>query len=287
MGRQIAEFLPAAKNLYDTASQILGYDLGRFCFEDPEERLDSTEISQPALYVTSLAALESLRASSPDVVESVEGVAGLSLGEYTALTFAGVMDFETGLRLVQQRGRAMQEAADSLPGGMVSVLGLDRETVESLSDQACGDGETLQVANLLCPGNIVVSGSKTSCERLVDLASQAGAMRVVPLAVAGAFHTRLMESAVGPLTEALSHAEMLPPRIPVLSNVDAQSHNDPKEIRRLLLEQIVSPVLWEDSMRCFLADGFDLFYEVGPGRVLRGLLRRIERKKATCECVMD
>jgi len=287
MGRQMAESLPAARRLYDAASQILGYDLAQLCFEGPEQQLDSTEFSQPALYVTSLAALESLRVSSPDAVESVGAAAGLSLGEYTALAFAGAVEFETGLRLVQQRGRAMQDASDNSPSGMVSVLGLDRETVESICHRARGDDETLQIANLLCPGNIAVSGSTVACERLVDLAKEAGAMRVVPLAVAGAFHTRLMEPAGDLFAEALSLAEVSTPRIPVLSNVDAEFHSDPEEIRRLLLEQIVSPVLWEDSMRRLLADGFDHFYEVGPGRILRGLMRRIERKNATCECVMD
>jgi [acyl-carrier-protein] S-malonyltransferase len=212
--------------------------------------------------------------------------AGLSLGEYTALAFAGVMDFETGLRLVQQRGQAMQDAADASPSGMVSILGLEREQVESLCEQARVEGETLQVANLLCPGNIAVSGSNESCERVVDLANQAGAMRVVPLAVAGAFHTDLMSSAVDTMAAALADARLSPPRISVVMNVDAQPHDDPEEIRELLIQQIVSPVRWEDSMRWLIAEGLEQFYEVGPGRVLRGLMRRIHRK-VSCESVLD
>ncbi len=286
MGRQLAESLPAARELYDRANALLGYDLAKLCFEGPQEELDSTVISQPALYVTSLAAVEALRDREPDVVDQCAATAGLSLGEYTALAFAGVMDFETGLQLVQRRGQAMQDASDASPSAMVSVLGLDRDVVESLCDEARLDGETLQVANLLCPGNIAVSGSNHSCERMVELAQEAGAMRVVPLAVAGAFHTGLMEPAIEPMQIALSGATLSRPRIPVVSNVDAQAHDDPEKINELLISQIVSPVRWEDSMRELLGMGVSQFYEVGPGRVLRGLLRRIERK-IPCETVLD
>jgi len=286
MGRQLAESLPAARELYDRANALLGYDLAKLCFEGPQEELDSTVISQPALYVTSLAAVEALRDREPEVVDQCAATAGLSLGEYTALAFAGVMDFETGLQLVQRRGQAMQDASDASPSAMVSVLGLDRDVVESLCDEARLDGETLQVANLLCPGNIAVSGSNHSCERMVELAQEAGAMRVVPLAVAGAFHTGLMEPAIEPMQIALSGATLSRPRIPVVSNVDAQAHDDPEKINELLISQIVSPVRWEDSMRELLGMGVSQFYEVGPGRVLRGLLRRIERK-IPCETVLD
>jgi len=285
MGQQLAETLPAARALFERAGAVLGYDLAKLCFEGPAEELDSTVHSQPALFVTSLAALESLRQQSPDVVLSCEAAAGLSLGEYTALVFAGVFDFESGLKLVQQRGRAMQDAADQTPSGMVSVLGLERSQVEDLCAEARGD-ETLQVANLLCPGNIVVSGTNTACERVAELAEKAGAMKVIPLAVAGAFHTPVMQSAVERLAAALANVPMHKPKLPVISNVDAQPHDDPEEIRQLLVKQVVSPVRWEDSMNYLIGQGFDQFYEVGPGRVLRGLLRRIDRK-LPCESVMD
>ena len=287
MGRQLAESVPVAQRLYARAADVLGYDLAELCFNGPENELDSTVISQPALYVTSLAALESLRASNPDIVEKCEAAAGLSLGEYTALAFADVFDFETGLRLVQKRGQAMQDAADATPSGMMSILGLTPEKIDTLCDEARLEGETLQIANLLCPGNVAVSGSNHSCERLVELAQDAGAMRIVPLAVAGAFHTQLMEPAVEQLAVALANADLSPPRVTVVSNVDAQAHDDPEQIRQLLLQQIVSPVRWEDSIRRLLADQFNRFYEVGPGRVLRGLIRRIERKAASCESVME
>lgn len=277
MGKQLADSLPAARQLYDKAADVLGYDLAEKCFEGPETELDSTVISQPALFVTSLAALESLRSESPDVVLSCEATAGLSLGEYTAMVFAGVMEFDDALRVVKRRGEAMQAASDAVASGMVSVLGLERVQVEQICDEIRGDG-ILQVANLLCPGNIVVSGENATCEKIAEAAEKAGAMKVIPLAVAGAFHTPIMQPAVEQLAEALADVPMRKPRIPVVSNVDAQAHDDPEQIRDLLIKQVVSPVLWEDSMRNLLDQGYNEFYEVGPGRVLRGLLRRIERK---------
>lgn len=285
MGQDLADRLPAARNLYEEAARILGYDLAQLCFSGPAEQLDSTIHSQPALFVTSLAALEALRDDQPDVVLSCEAAAGLSLGEYTAMVFAGALDFEDGLRLVQRRGAAMQEAADATPSGMVSLLGLERVQVEELCKQA-RQADTLQIANLLCPGNIVVSGDNAACERVAELAPGAGAIKAVPLAVAGAFHTPIMQSAVGQLAEALAGVKLRSPRIPVISNVDARPHSDPEEIRQLLIRQVISPVQWEDSMRYLLDQGFDQFYEVGPGRVLRGLLRRIDRK-ATCHSLMS
>jgi [acyl-carrier-protein] S-malonyltransferase len=283
MGRALTESLPEAGRLFTRAGEILGYDLKRICFEGPAHELDSTAHSQPALFVASLAALESLRTQSPEVVAQCQAAAGLSLGEYTALVFAGVLDFESGLKLVQQRGRAMQQAADATPSGMVSVLGLDRAQIDALCQQARG-GEILQIANYLCPGNLAVSGTKGACQRVVELAQNAGAMKAVPLAVAGAFHTPIKQPAIGRLAEALAGVTLGKPRIPVISNVDALPHDDPDEIRRLLIEQVVSPVRWEDSIRYLLDQGFDRFYEIGPGRVLRGLLRRIDRA-ASCENV--
>lgn len=283
MGRRLFESLPGARRLYDRAAEVLGYDLAKLCFEGPAEELDSTVYSQPAIFVTSLAALESLRAETPDVVLGCEATAGLSLGEYTAMVFAGVMEFEDGLTLVQRRGSAMQEASDATPSGMVSILGLERVEVESLCEKARGE-ETLKIANLLCPGNIVISGSLAACERAAEMARSMGAMKAMPLAVAGAFHTEIMRPADQRCAEALTDVPMHKPRIPVISNVDALSHDDPEEIRRILVRQILQPVRWEDSMRGLLQQGFDQFYEVGPGRVLRGLLRRIDRK-VSCQCV--
>ncbi len=278
MGAELAATLPAAKTLFDCASAILGYDLLQLCTEGPAEKLNSTVYSQPALFVCSLAALEQLRQDSPDVVEGCAITAGLSLGEYTALVFAGAIDFDAGLKLVQARGQAMQDASDAVSSSMVSILGMEREAIETLCDEARGD-EVLQIANLLCPGNIVVSGSSAACERVAPLAEAAGAMKVIPLAVAGAFHTSIMQPAVERLKAALAEVEIRSPRIPVVSNVDAKTHENPDEIRDLLVQQVVNPVLWETSMRWLIEDfGVTQCYEIGPGRVLRGLLKRVARK---------
>ena len=282
MGRQIADKYPKARELYDRANGILGYDLARLCFEGPAAELDSTEISQPAIFVSSLAALEMLRADSPDVV--ADYAAGLSLGEYTALVFAGALSFEDGLRVVQQRGRAMQAAADATPSGMVSLLLLERPQVEELCREAASAGP-IQIANYLCPGNTVVSGARAACELIAGLAERAGG-RAVPLAVAGAFHTDIMRPADERLAEALAAVTLGTPQIPVVSNVDAAVHPDPAGIKELLVRQVLSPVLWENSIRMLLAEGVDRFYEIGPGKVLRGLLKRIDRK-ADCQTVND
>jgi len=285
MGRELATTVPAAKAIFEKANEILGYDLASICFEGPAEKLDSTVYSQPALFVTSVAALATMNENFSEVVESCQYAAGLSLGEYTALLFANVLDFEDGLRLVAERGAAMQAASDATPSGMVSILGLDREKVEQLCRELA-QGEVLQVANLLCPLNIVVSGTKAACQRVIDAAALAGAMKTVSLAVAGAFHTPIMQPAVERLMGALKNVKFREPRLPVVSNVDARPHEDPEEIRQLLVQQLVNPVLWEDSMAYLLAQGLKRVYEVGPGRVLRGLMKRIDRK-VDCQGVME
>lgn len=284
MGVELAEKNPAAAQLFERASEQLSYDLLELCRSGPPERLNSTVCSQPALFVCSIAALEQLQQETPEAIESAVATAGLSLGEYTALVFAGALDFDAGLKLVQSRGQAMQDAADQTPSSMVSLLGLEREQVEQICQEARGD-DVLEVANFLCPGNIVISGDRPACERAAELAEHAGAMKVIPLAVAGAFHTRLMQPAVERLEAALSEVEIRRPRIPVVSNVDATPHDDPAEIRELLVRQVVAPVRWEDSMRTLIESlGVEICYEVGPGRVLRGLLKRIARK-LPCENV--
>ncbi|MEN0109336.1 MAG: ACP S-malonyltransferase [Planctomycetota bacterium] len=285
MAAELVDQVPAAADLFAAASEQLGYDLLGLCKNGPAERLDATDRSQPALYVAALAALERLKVDDPGVIDACVATAGLSLGEYSALAFAGALSFEAGLAVVAERGAAMQSAAEASPSGMVSVLVLPAERVEDLCDQARSD-DTLRVANLLCPGNTVVSGSSAACDRLAAAAEEAGA-KTVRLAVAGAFHTPLMQPAVERLSAVLEGVEIKPPRVPVVSNVDAAPHTDPDEIRSLLVQQVVSPVLWEASVRTLMAaDGFaaDTFYEVGPGRVLRGLMKRIDRK-TPCESV--
>jgi [acyl-carrier-protein] S-malonyltransferase len=282
MSKPIFDALPAVKDLFDRASAVLGYDLAQLCNEGPAEELDTTAASQPAIFTLSIAALELLKTKVPDGISQCEAAASLSLGEYTALTFAGVFSFEEGLKLVQKRGQAMQAASDATPSGMVSIIGKELTDVEAICDKQRGSG-VLQVANILCPGNIVVSGTLEACERVAEQAN-VERFNAIPLAVAGAFHTPLMKPADEILAKALSATTMNSPEIPVISNVDALPHSEPEEIRQILVKQVLSPVLWEKSIRKLLADGFDTFYEVGPGRVLRGLMKRIDRK-VKCEGV--
>jgi [acyl-carrier-protein] S-malonyltransferase len=270
---------PAAAELFARASALLGYDLLAVCRSGPAERLNTTAVSQPAILVTSLAALEVQRARDPAPLEATAITAGLSLGEYTALVFAGALGFDDAVRVVAERGRAMQDCADASVGGMVAVLGLEREAVAALCEACRGDG-ILQVANVLCPGNIVVSGSLAACERLEAEAPAAGAMKCVRLEVAGAFHTPLMRPAVERLAAALAAADLRAPRIPVVSNVDARPHTDPEEIRALLARQVVGVVEWQASVAYILSTGVRSVWEIGPGRVLRGLLKRIDRSVA-------
>lgn len=277
-----------ARRIFDRGSAVLGYDLLDICRTGPSERLESTAVSQPAILATSLAMLELLRsaADSPFAGPGIEpATAGLSLGEYTALVHSGGLDLEAAFRVVDVRGRAMQACAEASPGGMVAVLGLERPEVAAVCDQA-RDGGVLEIANVLCPGNIVVSGSRDACDRVPAAAAAAGAMKCVPLAVAGAFHTPLMEPARDRLTEVLGEVELRRPRIPVISNVDAQPHTDPDEIRRLLARQVCGVVEWQASMEQLLSTGVARLWEVGPGRVLRGLLKRIDRRKP-CRGVLD
>ena len=276
---------PASRQLFDRAAAILGYDLLEICRAGPHEKLGATAISQPAILVTSLAALEVLREREGNPLTAAGVTAGLSLGEYTALVFAGAIEFDDAVRLVDLRGRAMQDCADASPGAMLAVLGLEREKLVDLCD-TCRAADVLEVANVLCPGNIVVSGTAAACRRLEEAAAAAGALKCVPLDVAGAFHTRLMQPAVERLTAALAATPVRPPRIPVVSNVDARPHDDPADIRRLLARQVVGVVEWNASMAAILSTGVRTIWEVGPGRVLRGLMKRIDRGVA-CHGVFD
>lgn len=277
-GDWVAEH-PAAAELFARGSEILGYDLLEVCRSGPADRLNTTAVSQPAILVTSLAALAVQRVRDATPLDTATLTAGLSLGEYTALVFAGALGFDDAVRIVAERGRAMQDCAEASPSGMVAVLGMERGDVAALCVSCVGDG-VLQVANVLCPGNIVVSGSLDACDRIDAAATAAGAMKCVRLEVAGAFHTRLMQPAVERLTAALAAASFQPPRIPVVSNVDAKPHTDPDEIRDLLARQVVGVVEWHASVAYILATGVRSVMEIGPGRVLRGLMKRIDRTVA-------
>jgi [acyl-carrier-protein] S-malonyltransferase len=247
--------------------------------------LNLTSNSQPALFVHSAAALADFFEQRPEVSDQVVAVAGLSLGEYSALFAAGALSFERGVALVAARGRAMQSAASAVSSQMASVIGVDREQVQSFCDQARQPGEILQLANLLCPGNIAISGHTESIRVCENLVSEAG-YKFIRLAVAGAFHTDIMRPAVEELQRALEHAQLSDARVPLVANVDAQLHDRASEFAGLLPRQIVSPVLWEASLRKLLDMGVEQFYEIGTGRVLTGTLKRTDRK-APCEAFGD
>ncbi len=270
MGRSLAEDFPAARDLFAEADRVLGFPISRLCFEGPEEELTRTENCQPALFVASLAALAAWRERVDPPQPAA--AAGLSLGEFSALAAAGVFSFEDGLRLVRLRGRLMQEACDRVEGGMAAVIGLAPEAVEAVAAEAGVD-----VANRNAPGQIVLSGPKEAVARAAELARARGARRAVMLDVAGAYHSRWMEPAAKGLESALAGVEMRPPAFPVVCNVTAQPETDPETFRVSLVRQLVSPVLWEDSMRSCLKRNWGPYLEFGPGGVLAGLLRRIDR----------
>ncbi|XP_073113403.1 uncharacterized protein [Elaeis guineensis] len=277
-----AQSVPAAADLFKKANDLLGFDLLDVCTNGPKEKLDSTVISQPAIYVTSLAAVEVLRTrdGGQDIIDSVDVTCGLSLGEYTSLAFAGAFSFEDGLKLVKLRGEAMQDAADAASSAMVSVIGLDSEKVQLLCDAAneeVDDKEKVQIANFLCPGNYAVSGGVKGVEAVEAKAKSFKARMTVRLAVAGAFHTRFMEPAVSRLEAALATTEIRTPKIPVISNVDAQPHSDPDMIKKILARQVTSPVQWELTVKTLLSKGLKKSYELGPGKVIAGIVKRMNK----------
>ena len=280
MGQWLCESFPIANDLFQQANEILGYDLQALCKDGPKERLDATEFSQPALFTVGMAAAKVLQDQQPERLANIKATAGLSLGEYTAVCFAGGLEFADALRLVQRRGQAMQAAADAVESGMASVIGMKLDDLQAVCDQV-KDDDVLRPANLLCPGNIAVSGHKTAVARLEPAVIEAGAMKFIPLTVAGAFHTSLMEPAVAALSEALAEMPIQDTQIPVYSNVDAAPHQSADEIRSLLSRQVTQPVLWEASIRKMIDDGIEGFLEAGTGRVLRGTLKRIQRKLPT------
>lgn len=278
MGKDLNDGFAEAAKIFTKANDILGFDISSVCFEGPAEKLNTTTMSQPAIFVTSAALLEVLRTNSATSAITAEVTAGLSLGEYTALYAAGVVSFEDALTLVQKRGQAMQAAADATEGAMVSIIGLDDETVRRLCEEA-GEGELLKPVNFNCPGQIVISGDKKACRIAKELAIKCGAIKAVRLEVAGAFHTEMMSSAAEALAEALAHCEIAEPtRTQIIANINAEYYPTSEKIKEGLVKQLTCPILWQKCMERLLADGIETFYEIGPGRVLTGLMRRINRK---------
>ncbi len=288
MGKWWHENSAAARAVFAEADAVLGRELGGpslsdLCFNGPVEQLNRTDISQPAIYTTSIACWAGLIERGEIDPLSVTATAGLSLGEYTALHLAGVFDFATGLRLVATRGRLMQEAAEGSSGSMVALIGADDEQAQQVCDQARGDG-VLVAANFNAPGQIVLSGSAGACERAVAIASELG-LRATQLTVAGAFHSPLMQPAADQMAQALDEVEMAPPDLPVYSNVTSEPHHTGQENVKLLkdrlVQQIVSPVRWSQSCGLIVSAAGPgpeaTYHELAPGTVLRGLMRRIDR----------
>ena len=270
MGKDLAENSPAAKAWFDRANAALGYDLAAICFSGPEPELTKTEHAQPGIFLVSWVAFELLKERVPSLV--FEATAGLSLGEFTALTAAGALSFEDGLKVVRQRGRFMQEACAATQGGMAAIIGLN----EAVTREVCAETGVV-LANLNCPGQLVISGPTEKLGPACALAKAKGAMRALPLPVAGAYHSPLMDSAQPKLEAELARVTWRDPVVPVISNVTAQPHGGPGAIRGRLVEQGTSSVRWEESMRYLIGQGFTRFIELGPGRALSGFLKRIDK----------
>lgn len=278
MGKDVARSSAAARAVFDRANDVLGFDLARVCFDGPAAELERTDVQQPAIFVTSVAIWEAWLEGGASG-ESITHCGGLSLGEYTALHVAGAVSFEDALRLVRRRGELMQQAAVASAGGMVSLVGTDEAGAAALCERARGD-DVLVTANFNCSGQIVIAGSRSACERAVALAGEFQC-RAVPLAVAGAFHSPFMRSAADGLQPALEQTRFTAPRMKVIANVDAQYHRDPASIRDSLRRQVTQPVLWQRCVERMIEDGVEQFVEIGPGRVLTGLMRKINRRVST------
>ena len=276
MGRSLYESFPEARRLFEEADRILGLGISKLCFEGPEELLRETRYTQPAVMVCSLAAFEALRARglSPDIV------AGHSLGEYTALVAAGVLSFEDGLRAVKARAELMAKASEERPGAMAAIIGLDERKVE----EACREGSKEGIvvpANFNSPEQIVISGERKAVERAVEAAKRLGAKRCVMLRVSGAFHSPLMRSAQEGLEAELDGMGFKPPEVKLVQNVTGDFESDPDRIKENLIRQLTSPVRWTDSVERMIEEGAEVFVEVGPGRVLSGLISRISPRVKT------
>jgi [acyl-carrier-protein] S-malonyltransferase len=275
MGRDVADAYGVARDTFAEADSVLGFGLSDLCFNGPDERLSATDVQQPAILTTSVALFRAAVDAGMFKPDDFAAVGGLSLGEYTALHIAGVLSFADALKLVYKRGQLMQAACDATDGGMVSLMGADESKVDDLC-AAVGSAGRVSPANFNCPGQIVISGQRAACEAAARQAEDFG-MKAVPLKVAGAFHSALMKPAADELRETLATSEFQPPRIRVVSNVDANYHDDPATLRDSLYQQVFSPVRWQMCVERMIADGCARFFEVGPGKVLVGLLRKINR----------
>ena len=274
MGKSLADNAATAARIYARANEVLGWDLAKMCFEGPDELLVPTRVCQPALFVHGYTLYSLLKEQGK--LTNLTTVAGLSLGEVTALTVAGVFDFDTGLRVVAERGRLMQVACEATRSTMASIIGEELAKVTDL----CHEFD-IEVANLNCPGQVVVSGEKTKVDACVTAAKERGMKKVIPLNVAGAYHSRLMEPARAEFAKFLQNVTFNAPKLQVLTNVTGKQVTDPDQIREMLIKQVVSTVRWEDCMREAAVLGATEFWECGPGAVLVGLARRINKEWPT------
>ena len=272
MGRSLCEHSAAARALYDEANTVLGWNLQSVSFEGPEASLTQTKVCQPALFVHGLAVLAALREAGKLAVGEPKSAAGLSLGEVTAYCAAEVFDFATGLRIVSERGRLMQQACEQTTGSMAAIIGEERIKVQEL----CREFD-IEAANFNAPGQIIVSGEKDKVSAAVAAAKDRGMKKVIPLNVAGAYHSRLMEPARAAFADVLETIPFSAPKFPVFSNTTGQAVTEPAGIKAALVKQVVSPVLWEDCTRSLASAGATEFWELGPGGVLSGLARRTKK----------
>lgn len=270
MGLDLYAEEPSAREVFEEADETLGFSLSRLCFEGPEDVLRQTVNAQPALLTVSIAVLRAAQARLGSLLAEADFVAGHSLGEYTALVAAGALSFADALRLVRERGRLMHEAGQREPGTMAAVLSLDRALLEAICSETGA-----QMANINAPDQIVISGPVEAVQRAMAAARAAGARRVVQLDVSGAFHSRLMAPAAAGMAQAIAAANIADPRIPVIANVTARPLYTAEEVRQELLQQLTAPVQWQGSIEELVRLGVARFYEMGPGRVLTGLIARI------------
>lgn len=272
MGKDIYDNFPAAKEVFDKANEILKFDIKKLCFDGPQEELSTTRNSQPAILTASVASLKAYESSDHFNQFAPKFTLGLSLGEYTALVSAGSISFEDALGLVKKRADFMEDASRRNPGRMACIIGMELEAVSGLCK-----GIGCEIANINCPGQIVVSGKTSNIELLAGLAKAQGAERVLMLDVSGPFHSSLMTPARDKLRDFIEKVQILAPKVPFISNVDAKIQTEPAKIRENLISQVNSRTLWEDSVR-LAAKGVRQFLEIGPGQVLKGLLRKIDPK---------
>ncbi|TYR77559.1 ACP S-malonyltransferase [Rossellomorea vietnamensis] len=277
MGKELAGNFPEVEEYFNSADRRLGMDLSTLIFEGPQDKLTLTENAQPALLTTSIAFLQLLKSEGiePDFT------AGHSLGEYSALVAAGAIAFEDGVYAVRKRGEYMEEAVPAGEGTMAAVLGMDRSKLVGITDRISQEGNHVGLANLNCPGQIVISGSFRGVELASDMAKEEGAKRVLPLQVSGPFHSQLMKPAAEKFSGVLDEITIADAAVPVIANVDAKPMRQAHEIKERLIQQLYSPVLWEDTVSSLLEQGVDTFIEIGPGKVLSGLIKKVNRRVNT------